>query len=681
MGRPDRREVGRDVGAVALLLLVVGALFAVLEAREPHYFLWDDNASFYLPSYTYAGESLLDRGELAHLNPHQYLDQTFLASGQTGVLYPPVYLAVAATRLVAGDPRAVVDVLAIFHFLAATLGMYLLLRHFALGRAAAVGAGLLWVSFPFLVVVSRSWVFVSYAAAFLPFSLLALERLLERPTRGRIVVLAAVKALFFNQGYVQYFVLATLFEGVYVLLRWLARRPDRKRLWREAGAFVLALAATTALAAPLLLPMLYAKEVSAYRTGSLAFEEFISNALDVGVFLRAQIFDMAPRAVHLSSGAIFYLGLPNLLVLGVLLRRRDRRTFFAALGVAVLALVLSTEAFGLAYRLPILSSFRWPFKSFLIALFYATLGLAAAYDHLLASRRTALRGLGAAVLLLGLGTNVALLSLDRFNAPFGPNRIDTDVATFRAATTERFDVESGRVVSLWLQPAHPRIERFLIFNYATLAGAYHLGGYDPLVARENLELALKLDYSNIFRYEMSEPMLDYLGAWSVRHLLVPARPELRQVLERFARLEPRRRDGDLEVWELTTALPFAAFPGPAGPLPVEVDWGGRGMRLETAGRGGILRLAIAPLPWLEATADGTEIAFEVAEEGWLLLDVPDGTREVTVRYVDVPFRIGAGIFVAFLLSVGAMMFLRRQRSTEAARFTATRAPSAPRRKG
>jgi hypothetical protein len=660
----------RERLSVLVLLALAGLVLAGLEAVEPYYFLWDDNASFFLPCYVFDAESLFDRGALAHVNPHQYLGHSHLAVGQTGALYPPVYLAAAVTRLFWDDPRPLVDVLAALHLLISALGMLALLRRLGLGRPAAVLASLTWVTFPFLLVVSRSWIFVAYAAAYLPWGLLLLERLLERPTASRVLAFAAVKALFCYQGYVQYVVLATLFEGFYLVLRLDGRRVSKAPgpiasgpgLWRPAAGFAAGLAATALLAAPLLLPMLHAKQISAYRSGGLSYEELVSNSLEVGTFLDAQVLDAEPGAVHLSSGAIFYVGLPNLLALAALWRRRDRYLFLAAAFTALLALVFATEAYGAVHRLPLLSSFRWPFKSFVLALFYGSIAFAGAWDVLLGSRHRLLRAAAATLLIAGIGVHVVLAASDRSNSPFGPNRVSASVADLRASTAARFPVDGGRVISLWLSPGHPRIERFLVFDYATLAGAYHLGGYDPLVARETLDLALHLEYSNIFRYELSEAMLAYLSSWSVRFLLVPENDRLREILGSFPQLRLAHRSGGVEVWENAAALPFAFFEGDGDVTAAGVEWTATGVRVATAGRGGLLRVTVAPLTWQVWTADGEDMgAIGYDDSRRVAVEVPAGTRTVEIRYVDVPFRAGVGIFAACVLSLAATAAVRRSR--------------------
>lgn len=712
---PSSRSDQRLFVAVGLAVL---CFFGGLQLIRPHYFLWDDNASFYLPSYVYGFESLTEEGQLAQLDPHQYLGYTFLASGQTGVLYPPVYLAMGLAKLIGGDLRHGIDILAVLHFLAAAWGMLALLRRFGVeGRIAAL-ASTWWCTFPFLVLVSRNWIFVSYTAAFLPWCLLLLERLVERPSFGRALALAAAKALFFCQGYVQYFVLASLFEGLYLVGRWLFGRRAQPALGGSptsagvvAGAFAGAGLLTTILAAPLLLPMLKAKSVSAYRMGSLSFEEFLSNALDPSVFFGAQLFRMEPRAIHLATGAIFYVGLPCLGALAWGLRaflgparssasEADPRRRFVhllglTLGLAVLALLASTRLYGIAHAIPLLSSFRWPFKFFALFLFYVSIAAALGFAAMAADRRRRVRLLAPVLLVIGIASHGFIAAHPHWAQPFGPNRVDRPVAEVRAEVAETFPLDRGRVVSLWLSPLEPRVYRFLIFQYATLAGAHHLGGYDPLVARENLDLAVKLEYSNIFRYELNQDSLNYLGSWSVRFLVLPLRENLSEILAGFPELRRIHLDEQLEVWENARALPFAYFlgdPGLGGPgsgdpgggrppeavPPEKIHFGPDGPRLELEGlkaaeSGGWLRLQVAPLDGYVAYADGEALGPpEVDEQRHPMVRVPPGTRVLHLRYVDVPFLVGVGLASALLLSSLVLWALARLR---ASRNPSSTAPS------
>ena len=108
---------------MTLVILVLGVSFlaGALELRHPNYFLWDDNAAYFLPAYVYNWRSLVQSGSFPELNLHQYLGYQYLGGGQPGALYPPVYVALGLSRLLLGDLRHAVDLLAIGHLLAAAL--------------------------------------------------------------------------------------------------------------------------------------------------------------------------------------------------------------------------------------------------------------------------------------------------------------------------------------------------------------------------------------------------------------------------------------------------------------------------------------------------------------------------------------------------------------------------------
>lgn len=655
----------REAVLLVTVVAVTLAWYGVVEWVKPGYFLWDDNAAYYLPCYVYNHHALVGEGQLPHVNFHQYLGHIYLGSGQSAVLYPPVYLAVGLARAVWGDPLHAIDLLALLHLAAAAAGMVLLLRHLGVGRPSAALTALLWVTLPFLPQVSRSWIFISYVAALLPFNLLCLERLLAAPSARRVLALAAVKALLFYQGYVQYAVLVALFDGLYTLTRWAWDRELRAG-WRRVAAYYLgALAATGALAAPLLVPMVQVRALSAYRASALSYPEFISNALPVAPFAWAQVFVMKAHAIHLASGAIFYVGLPVLAALAVLLltplrRRPGAAPFVSAAVVSLVALVFATRAHGLFYGVPLMSSFRWPFKYFLLFLFFAA--VATGGCGALLQRITGWwRWLAPALLAAALASH-GVIGLQRtWDRPFGPNRLDQPIAALEAEIDAMLPDTPGRVVSLWMKPLHPRIERLLVFNYATLVGAYHLGGYDPLIAAENLELALNLEFSNIFRNRLSPELLAYLSAWGVRYFTVPERPAFQRALGAFPQLVRRFQAGGIEVWENRGAQPIAHFQRAAS-TALPFTWGINDLRIATSGQGGVLQVALAPLPWYVWSADGVEQgAVTYDQRRQMQLAVPPGTQVVVVRYVDVPFRLGSGICAAFVLSVLGCWLLRARR--------------------
>ncbi|MEM6454582.1 MAG: hypothetical protein AAF772_05775 [Acidobacteriota bacterium] len=664
--------------------LLVTALAALayglgLQQLEPYFFLWDDNVTYHLPVLSHNARAVFDAGTLPHVNLHQYLGQPHLAMGQTAALYPPAYLGLLIARLL-GDLRALPDILVTLHLIVAALGMHVLLRLHGARPWIASAGGLLWITAPFVPLAARSWLLIGYVAALLPWNLFCLERLIRRPTLNAIVALAGVKALLFLQGYVQYAVLAATFDGIYIVVGWLLRREMRAAAWATVRAYALALLATGAFAAPLLVPMLEAARASAYRATRLGYDEFISNTMPFGAFAQAQILRMVDGAIHQASGALFYVGLPVLALLASLLlpsRLRDPRLrpLLAALITGGCALLLSTRLHGVLYHVPLYSSFRWHFKLFLIALVFWLVAAGGAAEAL-ARRRGRAPAAVACALVAALALQLAIVAVPAWRQPFGPNRLVAPVETLRDDVAAQLGARdpvrpSGRVVSMWMHPHHPRIERLLPFHFATLAGVYHMGGYEPLIGAESLALAMHLEYSNIFRYRLEPRVLQQLELWGVRWLLLPDQPNLRASLDAFpGRIAVRRTHADVLVAELTRALPLISYADrPA--TAVDAVWGINEIVIDAAGADAppgdgarVLRLALAPLPWWTWSVDGAPMgaaAFDAATRQ-MVLDVPAGARQVTVRYRNVPFTIGLTIALFSFGAVLAAAIVRRRRA-------------------
>jgi hypothetical protein len=103
--------------------------------------------------------------------------------------------------------------------------------------------------------------------------------------------------------------------------------------------------------------------------------------------------------------------------------------------------------------------------------------------------------------------------------------------------------------------------------------------------------------------------------------------------------------------------------------PEKIRFGPDGPRLELDGlkaaeSGGWLRLQVAPLDGYVVYADGEALGPpEVDEQRHALVQVPPGTRELRLRYVDVPFLLGVGLASSLLLSSFVLWVLARLRAS------------------
>lgn len=649
------------------LLLVLGlscALgLALLQLVEPFFFLRDDNATHFLPAYTYTYDTLTGTGEMPLVNHHQFLGSTYLATGQTGVFLAALYPVMALLRLLGLEARALIDVLASLHLLLGGLGMGLLLRFFGIRSRLVLPLALCWCFFPFGVLVSRSWVFVSFTIAYLPWNLWLLLRFLERPGGRRGALLVAIKSLFLLTGYVQYMVIASFFELCFLALFWLKKRD--RRTPRQALAVALIFVLTGLLAAPLLLPLWQAKEASAERAERLPTARALSFALGPTDFVRTQF--LLPREGALfrhGSTAIYFLGLPCLAALAFALRRRRQLApaAWAALGAGVLTLAMSTLLYYVLYLTPLFASLRWPFKNFPVAGFFLLVAAAAGASLFTQNGSRRRWTATTALLWLNLALQLGLLLVPSFRHPFGPNRLDRPVEALRSSPLMEKIGDQGRVIAALAadDPAttNPPALR-LGFLFATLAGKYHAAGYDPLLAQLNQRLSPRVNYNTelVVPPGAWETTRAHLESLSVRYVLVAEGSRLRPALAADVSARQLATEEGILLFELKNALPLVLDLDRRQGIPFR--WRANGLELDLPPdfAGGRILLNVAALGgydwWLDGEAQGEPGVFEDR----LVVEVPPGAHHLELRYGSAA--LTGGLALATLALLLLLVLLRQ----------------------
>jgi len=349
--------------AASVFLLVVSALlvamiwFAVatqpfnvkLERERPAHVY--DFFSYYRPNAAYAF-TRLRQGDLPLWNPNQGLGGPFLATLQTGVLYPPNWLHLAL------PPQPAFVWLAFAHVALAAALAGLLARSLGAGTVGSVAAGLLYATS--LQLWGSVWAPpMLYTAAWAPGVLLAVEHAVERPGAGRATALALVLGAMILAGWPHAVVmtaLAAAITGTASLLRatWRTRRlPIAALLTVFLGA-----SAGGLLAAPQLLPSVELIHQSTRAPGTLdASNAGREGAIhDPGIFLDSLVQEG-------FSGGVPGLASPVLAVLAIVLAGCGRARAAVLLAVAALALAISfpnhAPLFDWARHIPLLGDFRF----------------------------------------------------------------------------------------------------------------------------------------------------------------------------------------------------------------------------------------------------------------------------------------------------------------------------------
>lgn len=373
-----RRLDAADVRIVAALLAIPGLLYAEALTGQRVFYERDIVAYWYPKVEGFV--RVLAQGSLPLWDPYAGLGQPLLADPGSQVYYPFTWLNLLLL------PATVYTSSVVAHAWIAAGGTFVLGRAWSLSRpAAAVAAIVFAASGPF---VSAASLYHHYmGAAWMPWVLLALERALERPTRGRAAALAALAGVQILAGSGDMVVLTAL-AGSFRLLGALDRGAIPRLSLRVLAGLGVAGALGLALAAAQWVPtleLLRRSSRSAMPAGSnlywsvhpLALTELVLPQALVGLPLsegaRAILFES--REPFLPS---LYLGLFPALVLVPLAATASRRRAAIAAGAALFFLVAAlgrhTVVLPLLSRVLGFSWFRYPVKyTVALALFWALL--------------------------------------------------------------------------------------------------------------------------------------------------------------------------------------------------------------------------------------------------------------------------------------------------------------------
>lgn len=313
-----------------------------------------DFVAYYRPNAHYAFGRLA-AGEIPLWNPLQGFGLPFLATLQTGVLYPPNWLHLVLPTQLAFAALAAAHLGLAAWFCAA------LARSLGAEAGGALAAGLLFAG--------SNWIFgalwsppMLYSAAWLPAVLLASNRILDRPTLGRIAGLAGAVAMQALTGWPYVLVMTGLAAAIFAAGALVEIGLRERRLpASRAGALAAGAIAGALLAAPQILP---ARELLAHSVRALG-------VLDSGqtVLLTVQHDPAYFLASLLERGVND--GVPGLLTLPLaavaLWRRGPRRSRLALLvGVGAFGLLvafpLHAPLYGWLRELPLFGDFRFPFR-------------------------------------------------------------------------------------------------------------------------------------------------------------------------------------------------------------------------------------------------------------------------------------------------------------------------------
>lgn len=371
---------------LAAPVLVAAILFYRLLSGEALF--WGLPALQFIPWRTFATSELLS-GRLPFWNWHVGAGASLLANYQSAIFYPLHWLYLLTPGAV-GTAR-MLGLIGVVHILIAAFGSFRLVRHW---NKSAFATAIAALSYPFCTVLIARFGTppMLTAAAWLPWLLLAADRLIDRPTIRRGVQFAFIAALLLLAGHAQWAFYCLVLCGLYVLARLIAeRRPAHLLI-----GFALAGALAIGLSAMQLVPTLELQRLSqrADRVDPRIALNFSLAPIALPTLIAPDFLGSPARSAYAVFGAYFettaYIGLlPLILALfgfGRILRRRaDWRTvLFAVIAVVgiLLALGFYTPIYPFLYEsIPTFNLFQAPARWLLLTAFSLSMMAAITADQ------------------------------------------------------------------------------------------------------------------------------------------------------------------------------------------------------------------------------------------------------------------------------------------------------------
>ena len=570
---------------VLMLLLCAFVWFTGIETLLPHYFLWDDNATFFLPLYLFNYEAVASEHILPIINFYQFAGWNHLHAGQSGVLYAPAYLAAWIATVILRSALLTMDILAIGHLTLGMLGMYAWLRLLGAKRTFAMGGAVFYLTLPFSTILSRSWIFVSYTHCYAPWCFFFLESNLQKNRLPVSIGYILTKTLFFLQGYPQYVVYFSCFELLYIYL--LHRKSaNRRNPWLQ---YLLWNLWVCILSLPLLLPMIESTLLSAQRSTPLSIASILKFSLLLSDFLKDQFVFFLKHKNYYFLTDTYLLGssifIPWVVYKVIHSRKKIPVPTINLLMMCSIALLMSTWFYALFTWIPILDRFRWPFKIFYFCgLFFTasfTLLLQWAFAHHVFSK--------AMILYIGI---FAVLS-HAIVIPTPP--IGTQTLTIEHSPLATYADSSFRMIAVSTIDGFPSslCDRFPVFNYPSIWRIPALSGYDPLASRLHTDIRTPFtDRTGFYDPKTFFMAMDRFSGWSVRYVIT--REALAPEIVKHTSLQKIASGSSIIAYENPNAYPIAAFEK-TPKIPIPLEYKVNRIRLKTDNQTGNVLLRMAPI--------------------------------------------------------------------------------------
>lgn len=314
----------------------------------------------------------LQQGEIPLWNPYIFSGMPLLASIYPGSLYPPNWIFVVLSSGIA------INLVVITTYHLAILGSYRYARALGFDRVAALLVGVMF-AFGGFMVTSMGQTATIATACWLPWILLAIEKLYRKPSRWWLIGGAIFIALQFFGGVPQMTWYTALVAGAYFLFSAALREQNHSRVRFVSSVLIMAIGGAL-LSAIQLLPLRELQQQSG--RASITYDYFSAYSFPprqslslIFPYMFGGASQYPYKMPYWGDWGIFvtcgYVGLLGLLLALVAVLSKRNLVLWFWVGAACISLLLSFGSylpFGanhLLYQIPIYNLFRGSFRHML----------------------------------------------------------------------------------------------------------------------------------------------------------------------------------------------------------------------------------------------------------------------------------------------------------------------------
>lgn len=412
------------------------------------------------------------------------------------------------------------------------------------------------------------------------------------------------------------------------------------------------------VAAAQLIPVAIQVSKSVHRASAVSYAGFVSYSMSWGELLGAQVFLFAENIMNYLDGHVYFLGLVGVLpVIGWWFGRNQLQgkmlgKYALLTGLAVL---ISTELFGVFYVVPGMNTIRWPMKNFSLVVVFASVAFGLGVN---VWWRRGWKKWARFMVLVALVSN--LIVLWQFSGASAAFTLSRPKVPIEIEKVKGYLDQPKRVLTYRAEDYFPTDKSvYLGFNYASVYGVFQMSGYDPVVSEINKSFAMGMYGVGSFEAKLSPDLLDYFSLKGVGYVVTSCRSQGVGELVELGLDYLGSIDGCAEVYENSKALPLVYLTSDLNEgLDFEIKGNRMVVRVGEQKPDDSLVFNVAGLGEFEVFTDGLRLPKRVGLQG-VVVELPEDGGVVELVYETPGFKLGLMVStVTILVWIGAMWFSR-----------------------